>query len=276
MVQVVVLSTNGEQRTLKTSLIPTGTSVTGELVAKALRRVKAAAKIGTYKWKSQTLTVWGWEGGKAGSENKHELPPPHDEILLFGDVIVTSNQGDFTVEMWAQFYDAAFGGFEDIDGSDDDADDTKKGKSGGKKGAHGGAGSEESDEEGDSEEEDEEDAGEEDEDFEETEADEGDDTEEAEESGDDVEDEDGDAGDDSEAEAEEADEDDDCYDDGDDGGGGKRRAPRRRTVAAPEYRRIDMGLRSRIKIPAPLGKRAPKLIFGGVSVRCLCAHESIH
>ena len=61
------------------------------------------------------------------------------------------------------------------------------------------------------------------------------------------------------SEEEEDDADDDCYDDGDDAGGGsKRRAPRRRAATAPEYRRIEMGLRSRVKLPAPLGKRAPR------------------
>jgi len=60
-------------------------------------------------------------------------------------------------------------------------------------------------------------------------------------------------------EEEEVDADDDCYDDGDEaGGGGKRRAPRRRTATSSEYRRMDMGLRSRVRLPAPLGKRAPR------------------
>ena len=62
-----------------------------------------------------------------------------------------------------------------------------------------------------------------------------------------------------EEEAEEEDADDDCYDDGDENGGGStRRAPRRRAIASPEYRRIDMGLRARVKFPTPIGKRAPK------------------
>jgi hypothetical protein len=60
-------------------------------------------------------------------------------------------------------------------------------------------------------------------------------------------------------EEEEEDENDDCYDDGDENGGGsKRRSPRRKTAASGDCRRIDMGLRSRVKLPAPPGKRAPK------------------
>ncbi len=50
----------------------------------------------------------------------------------------------------------------------------------------------------------------------------------------------------------------DCYDEGDENGGGKRRAVRRRTAADAEYRRIEMGLRARVKLPTPPGKRAPR------------------
>jgi hypothetical protein len=235
MINVVVLSATGESRTLKTTAIgPTG--ATGAAVAKALRRKAAAERIGTYTWKGRTLVLWGWSEGKAGTENKHELPPPYDELLLFGDAIVVAEGGDLTVEEWGVFYDAAFGGFEDLGSEDDESDD-------------------ESDEE--DEDDDDESGGADDGEGGEVEE-EDDDADESDESSDD---DDGDAGDDDEEEEEEEEEDgdDDCYDDGEDGGGGgKRRAPRRRTVATPDCRRIDMGLRSRIKIPTPVGKRAPR------------------
>jgi hypothetical protein len=225
MVQVVVLSANGESRTLKTTAI--GPKATGAAVAKALRRKQAAECIGT--WEHKGLTLWGWTEGNAGTENKHELPPPHDEVLLFGDAVVVLNGGDLTVEEWAVFYDAAFGGFEDLNAKDS-----------------------EDEEEDDEEEEEEEDEVAE-------EADEAAE-EDAEEESESEAEEDEEEGEVSEEEAEEEVEggDDECYDDGDDGGGGKRRAPRRRTATTPECRRIDMGLRSRVKIPTPVGKRAPR------------------
>lgn len=188
-------------------------------MAKALRKTKPAELVGTYTTKSgQKLSVWGWKTGKAGTENKHELPPlpdGADEGLLFGDAVITA-EADYTVEQWEVFYDEAFGGFESIDSEEEDEED---------------------EEEDDEEEVDEEDADEEKEEDD---------------------DEDGDADEEDEEEEEEV-EDDDCYDEGDENGGGaKRRAPRRRTIASPECRRIDMGLRSRIRLPAPLGKRAPR------------------
>jgi len=223
MVQVVVLSANGESRTLKTTAFGAG-SVSGAGVAKALRKKTPAELVGTYTTKTgEKLGVWGWRSGKAGTENKHELPPLSDgadEGLLFGDALIVATASDYTVEQWETFYDEAFGGFESLD----------------------------SESEGETE----------DEDFDEEE----DDVEEEEEEKEEDEDEDGDADEDDEDDEEEEEEDmedDDCYDEGDENGGGaKRRAPRRRTIASPECRRIDMGLRSRIRLPAPLGKRAPR------------------
>jgi hypothetical protein len=222
MVQVVVLSANGEQRTLKTTAIQgKGQQVTGAAVAKALRKTKPAELIGNYLWGDIKLMLWGWKDGKAGTENKHDLPPPHDEILLFGDVLVIAEDVEFTVDQWLAFYDDAFKGFEEL--GDEDTD-------------------EEEEEEEEVEEEVEEEA-EEEEVEEEVE-------EEAEEE----------AEEEVEEEVEEEDDNEDCYDDGDEAGGGsgKRRAPRRRTTSAAEYRHMDMGLRSRVKIPTPIGKRAPR------------------
>lgn len=200
-----------------------------ETVAKLLRKTKKPEVVGVYAYEELQLTVWGWKEGKAGTENKHELPPPIDEVLLFGDAVVSAADADgapqdLTVDEWETFYEEAFKGFEDTESSD----------------------------EGDDEEESEEVEGE---DAAEAEVEEETAGSESEGGSANEEDEDGEE----EEEEEEEDEDEDCYDDGDDaGGGGKRRAPRRRAVAAPEYRRMEMGLRSRVKLPAPPGKRAPR------------------
>jgi len=97
MVQVVILSANGEHRTLKTAAFTAGTA-TGASVAKAVRKTKPATVISTYTYNDQTITVWGWTEGKAGTENKHELPPDEDGTeapLIFGDAIDGSSTGGF-------------------------------------------------------------------------------------------------------------------------------------------------------------------------------------
>jgi hypothetical protein len=221
VVQVVVLSANGECRQSRMTAAPAA-----ETVAKLLRKTKKPEVVGVYAYEELQLTVWGWKEGKAGTENKHELPPPIDEVLLFGDAVVSAADADgapqdLAVDEWETFYEEAFKGFEDTASSDEEEDEAEEGEEA------------EVAEEADVEEET---AG--------SESEGGSAEEDA---------------DEEEEEEEEEDADEDCYDDGDDaGGGGKRRAPRRRAVAAPEYRRMEMGLRSRVKLPAPPGKRAPR------------------
>jgi hypothetical protein len=239
VLQVVVLSANGETRQSRL----TGSEVTGAAIAKLCRKTKPASEVAVYDTEEVTLTVWGWAEGKAGAENKHELPPPSDELLLFGDAVVTAAATEdgalqgFSVAQWEAFYKEAFKGFHETgsdSGSESDSDE----------------------EDAASEAEEEEEVA--DEEVADEEASEGGSAEEGdtESEGSDSEGSEGAASEEDEADEENE----DCYEDGDEGGGGggKRRAPRRRTAAAPEYRRFEMGLRSRVKVPMPVGRRAPR------------------
>ena len=86
--------------------------------------------IGTYAYKNLTLYLFGFTKGKAGTENKHELPPPHDNTLVFGDIILIASKSEtsfahtihFKVDDYEQFYSKAFGGFDELDENDDDDD----------------------------------------------------------------------------------------------------------------------------------------------------------
>lgn len=222
MVQVVILAAKGDFKVGKVGAKPSPSTLT-----KALRKIKEPNFEGSYAWKDTTITIWGWAEGKAGTENKHELPPPHDKVLLFGDVIAAVPKGDLTIEQWKEFYNKAFKGFEDL-GSEDS--------------------------ESDNESEEEEDEFDDDGEAEDDEADES----EAESEGEAGEEDEGEAEGEATDEEVEEEADDECYDSDEGAGGGRRRSQRRRTTSAPEYRRMDMGLRSRIKMPVQIGKRAPK------------------
>jgi hypothetical protein len=213
MPTVTLLLPSGEKKAIESKV----TEYTPQLVAKLVKK-KTIDLIGTYTYGDLVLTLWSWKEGKAGTENKHELPPPHDG-LLFGDIVVTGGEDDVTPELWDTFYNEIFA-FEDLD---------------------------EDEEEEEAEVEEAEEAEVEEAEVEEADADADADEEEADEEVEEA------------AEDEEIDADDDCYDDGDDAGGGsKRRAPRKKTTQSVELRRIDMGLRSKIKLPTIVGKRAPK------------------
>jgi hypothetical protein len=81
--------------------------------------------------KKYSVSVYGKTEGKANTENKYDFPPPIDNVLLFGTVVIVGlpiveatiskgvsmdNQKDFvfTVELWNKIYEKLFGGFEDL------------------------------------------------------------------------------------------------------------------------------------------------------------------
>jgi hypothetical protein len=235
MVNLLIISAKGGVRINKAAVL------TAEGLAKALRKPALPTVIGTWLVEDGAveLTLWGWSEayGTTTKSAVFVLPAPHKKLTLYGEAIVSATRNgkpaDLTEEAWTA-YSADIEETEDVptplppgddavsepDGEIDEFD-------------------EEDDINGDLEEADEV--------IEEV-------AEEEEEAEVEVEDEEDEAAE----EEEEEDGEDDCYDSDDGGGGGKRRAPRRRAMAAPEFRRMEIGLRSRIKIPTPTGKRAPK------------------
>lgn len=95
-----------------------------------LRRATLPELIGT--WKSgagaaqQVIHLYAYKSGKAGTENKHELPPPHDNVLLFGEAVLFATTGakfaSFSDTEYKKWYSAAFGGFEDLGDEDTDSE----------------------------------------------------------------------------------------------------------------------------------------------------------
>ena len=65
------------------------------------------------------IDVWCKTDGRAGQENKYELPPPIDEIILFGNMALVARADkqtacDLSIELWNKIYEKLFGGFEDL------------------------------------------------------------------------------------------------------------------------------------------------------------------
>ena len=68
--------------------------------------------------------VYGKKNGRANSENKYEFPPPIDSELYFGSLCIIKREDgiicDLTIEEWSSVYESLFGGFEDIEESDEE------------------------------------------------------------------------------------------------------------------------------------------------------------
>jgi DNA-directed RNA polymerase subunit M/transcription elongation factor TFIIS len=129
-VQALLLTHTAEVKELPLALESDAT-LTMKTIQTALKKKTAPELIGTYKYKSSGLFLFGFLTGKAGQENRHELPPPHDSVLVFGDILLVASKDlkswksptPFPMEDYEAFYTKAFGGFEDIDGEDDTDED---------------------------------------------------------------------------------------------------------------------------------------------------------
>lgn len=134
LISAILLTQKAEIKAVK---IPAAAATKFSLdAAKAiLKKKEVPDTVVSYPSKSTTLFLFGYSKGKAGTENKHELPPPHDTILFFGDTLVIAskdsksytNPVNLKPEEYETFYTKAYGGFEDLDEEDEedeeDADD---------------------------------------------------------------------------------------------------------------------------------------------------------
>lgn len=65
------------------------------------------------------VDLWAKTDGRAGEENKYDLPPPVDDLLIFGSMALVARIDkeqavNLTIELWAKIYEKLFGGFEDL------------------------------------------------------------------------------------------------------------------------------------------------------------------
>jgi hypothetical protein len=131
-VQVVVLQTKGDTKQSKIEVLDAeGEDEVPQRIAKILRKTKLPTKIGSWDWQKMKLELWGYKEGRAGTENKHELPPPIDSLLIFGDAVMIAlmEGGDatnFTTAQYTKFYTQIFQGFESLDDEDDDDEEEEE------------------------------------------------------------------------------------------------------------------------------------------------------
>ena len=95
--------------------------------------MRAAWPIGLVNGKQSSsekgaVEVWAKDNGKAGMENKYELPPPIDKNLFFSTMAIVSRDEDgelcdINIAKWEKIYTALFGGFEDLGNADSDEDE---------------------------------------------------------------------------------------------------------------------------------------------------------
>jgi hypothetical protein len=80
-------------------------------IGKALKRAKPPAFIGSWNWQKYKLYLYGYKEGRAGTENKHEIHEPFDDVILFGDAVLIASleknpckPAPFTQDLYKRFY----------------------------------------------------------------------------------------------------------------------------------------------------------------------------
>lgn len=70
------------------------------------------------------ISIFGSKSGKAGSENKFDLPPPEDTDIYFGELLLIKSKDniiqDLNKKTFNDFIETSFGGFEDLGSQDTD------------------------------------------------------------------------------------------------------------------------------------------------------------
>jgi transcription elongation factor S-II len=92
-------------------------------IAKALKRIQHPVRIGEWLSEETRYAIYGYSKGKTGTESTHELLPPFDETVLFGDILILAHTADgalhpFTVDIWKSFLEE-----EKEEGSDSDSEE---------------------------------------------------------------------------------------------------------------------------------------------------------
>lgn len=123
----VVLSTKGEVRKANLTLTQDGI-LTIENIQKYMKKKEQPEQLCYYEYNNKLIYLFGYSKGKKGTENKTELPEPHSEMTLFGDIVVVASISaqweqpvPFTTEQWNNFYQEA--GEEEEEEEEEDAEE---------------------------------------------------------------------------------------------------------------------------------------------------------
>jgi DNA-directed RNA polymerase subunit M/transcription elongation factor TFIIS len=120
-IQGILLTIKGEVKKCKL-MDESSSELKSDGILSILKKKTEPKKLGTYEYGSHILTLFGYTEGRAGHENKHELPPPLDQALCFGDILLIASKApndwkkpvSFTIEQYEKFYNKQFGGFDDV------------------------------------------------------------------------------------------------------------------------------------------------------------------
>ncbi len=116
---VVFLTQKGEIRQGKLK------NVDPQTLAAAWKKKVAPSLLGRYTWKQKTLFLFGYDEGKAGTENQHHLPPPLEGLTFYGDILIVQSASPTSYTNPLPFKTADYETFytQKVEGDDDEEED---------------------------------------------------------------------------------------------------------------------------------------------------------
>lgn len=117
----LVLTAKGDVKQAKITVAKESEGLCVGDLKKYLKKKDEPERVAHYKYKNTFLSIFGYQKGKTGTENKHELPPPHEGHGCFGDMIVIASEKEDDISAaislkpddYEQFYTQSFGGMEE-------------------------------------------------------------------------------------------------------------------------------------------------------------------
>ena len=113
----LVISVVGE---IKHTTFQAAGDVTIDSLKGFFKKKAVIEQICSYNYKALTLFLFGVLNGEEGQESKHQLPPPHDSIPVYSDIVVIASEDEETFAVpvefkeadYEQFYSKEFGNYE--------------------------------------------------------------------------------------------------------------------------------------------------------------------
>jgi DNA-directed RNA polymerase subunit M/transcription elongation factor TFIIS len=128
----LLLAVKGEIKRIK--LADDATPLDQEALQRIIKKKTLLNELGNYIHAGHKITLFGWTSGKAGTENKHDLPPPLNESVVYSDILLIAskdlhswtNPVNFTTDQYEKFYARAMGVEEDDDAEEDESSDEEQ------------------------------------------------------------------------------------------------------------------------------------------------------
>jgi transcription elongation factor S-II len=123
---VLIISQEGEIKAGKLKGAGSKPALTLDLIKSFYKKNADIDLVGSYPYKTSTIFLFGATSGAEGTENNHQLPPPYDINMVYGEIIVVASKDEgsfevpveFTTEEYEQFYSKSFGGYVSDEGGE--------------------------------------------------------------------------------------------------------------------------------------------------------------